>query len=87
MTPDMEASLQLAGFASGTNGKDYEEMPAFWSYRLGDFNVIVTRQPDFYQKFVAATEEAKARNLTDKSARISLFQKMLYNNTVEELQL
>lgn len=36
-------------------------------------NLIVTPYDDFYQQWIAATEDCKERNLLDKNARIKLF--------------
>lgn len=62
---------------------DYPEDDDFVSVRLGDVNLIVTEQDEFYGRFVTATNIARAMNLTNKDDRISLFQGILYGNIVE----
>lgn len=50
----------------------------FLSFVLGRDNLIVTRSPIFYERFIAATHVAKQLNLLRKSDRIMLFQAVLY---------
>jgi len=50
----------------------------FESYRKGDVNLIITRNPDFWDRFIAATHVAKRLNLLNKDDRIALFQAVLY---------
>lgn len=52
----------------------------FSSYVLGDVNLIVTSDPEFYRRFKAATSVAKRFNLLKKEDRIALFQAVLYGN-------
>lgn len=52
----------------------------FQSYRLQDTNLVVTIDPYFYDRFVAATSVAKRLNLLEKADRIALFQAVLYGN-------
>jgi hypothetical protein len=80
--PSTEGVLVTAGFEMSIDPEKYEDLPDFIPYRCGEFNVIVTEDPQFYALFVEATEEAKRLNLTDKSDRIALFQRVLYDNTV-----
>lgn len=63
----------------------YEEVPSFVSYRKDRINLIVTKDPVFFTRFVRATEIAKEKNLIKKSDRIALFQKVLYPNEEEEI--
>lgn len=45
-----------------------------WSaYRKGKQNALVTSSKDHFDKFEAATELAKKRNLTNKQDRVKLF--------------
>lgn len=60
-------------------GQDYPHA-AFMSWRKDNKNYIVTCDPDFYKKFVKATRCAKILNLTDKAARVQLFDLVLYDN-------
>lgn len=80
LTGKLQKSLCAAGFAQNTDQTLYDGMPDFWSYRLGEFNVVVTDNMVFYDRFVAATELAKLRNLLIKADRISLFQSIIYGN-------
>jgi hypothetical protein len=76
--PSTEGALVTAGFEASIDPEMYEDLPDFIPYRCGEFNVIVTESEDFYERFVQATEEAKRLNLTEKSDRIALFQRVLY---------
>lgn len=44
------------------------------------YNFIITCSEEFFDKFMAATAEAKALNLLKKEERVALFQKVLYGN-------
>lgn len=55
----------------------------FSSYSKGDVNLIVTEDPVFYQKFIAASSVAKRLNLLQKPDRLALFQAVLYGNPCE----
>ena len=70
------------GFILNTNEAMYEAMPDFFSWRRGEFNVICVLDEGMYIRWVDATEQAKSKNLTEKSDRIALFQWVLYGNSV-----
>lgn len=53
---------------------------SFQSFTLGELNLIVTFDPEFYRRFMAATGVAKVLNLLDKQDRVMLFQAVLYGN-------
>lgn len=53
---------------------------SFQSFTLGELNLIVTFDPEFYRRFMAATGVAKVLNLLDKHDRVMLFQAVLYGN-------
>lgn len=53
---------------------------SFQSFKLGALNLIVTFDPEFYRRFMAAAGVAKRLNLLDKGDRIVLFQAVLYGN-------
>lgn len=53
---------------------------SFQSFTLGDLNLIITFDPEFYRRFLAATGIAKHLNLLDKDDRVMLFQAVLYGN-------
>jgi hypothetical protein len=55
----------------------------FQSFSKGDLNLIVTQDPEFHRRFLAATSVAKKLNLLEKADRIDLFQAVLYGNPVE----
>ena len=64
----------------GSNG--YKQL-GWISYRKGKYNLILTDDMNHYNKFEAATELAKKRNLTRKADRIALFNTIIgYNPTV-----
>jgi hypothetical protein len=56
------------------------EWDGFQSWKKGDINLIITTSKEFFDKFVEATEIAKELNLLQKEDRITVFQKILYNN-------
>jgi hypothetical protein len=58
----------------------------FHSYRLDEYNLIMTSSESFFAKFMAATHVAKELNLLDKRDRIVMFQAMLYGNLVNKVQ-
>ena len=59
-----------------------------WSaWRKGEYNLLFTPNKDYYDKFEAATELAKKRNLLEKKDRIALFGRICgktwHNNNVQ----
>lgn len=74
----LRRALEAEGFRLNTDEALYENLPDFFAYRLGEFNVVVTEERAFYDRFVAATELAKVRNILGKPERIALFQSILY---------
>lgn len=61
---------------------DYELLAnsQFLSFRKGTINFILTSNQDFFERFKRATKIAKRLNLLQKSDRIALFQRILYDN-------
>lgn len=55
----------------------------FNSFTNGEFNLIVCWDREFYDKFVAATHEAKRLGLDDKDERLKLFKSFLYGEVVQ----
>lgn len=53
---------------------------SFQSFTLGKLNLIITFDPEFYRRFLAATGMAKHLNLLSKDDRVMLFQAVLYGN-------
>lgn len=53
---------------------------SFQSFTFGELNLIVTFDPEFYRRFMAATAVSKSLNLLDKTDRVMLFQAVLYGN-------
>ena len=51
---------------------------AFVSLKLGEGNLIVTEEEEFYDKFMLATHVCKSLNVLDKQHRITVFQAILY---------
>lgn len=80
-----EQKLIGMGFTCSTDPKEYVDLEEFTAWRLGEFNIIFTGDPVFYDKFVVATMEARKLNLLDKSDRVALFQEVLYG--FEEIPL
>lgn len=82
LVPDSYSShwLTLAGFVMTTDETGYD---GSWMccYRKGEFNLVLTSDPVFFDRFEAATALAKKRNITSKEARLHLFRSLLYNTT------
>lgn len=53
---------------------------SFQSFTFGELNLIITFDPEFYRRFMAATQVSKSLNLLDKGDRVMLFQAVLYGN-------
>ena len=53
---------------------EYQFGGQFTAFRKGVENYIVTEDEQFFERYVCATEAAKALNLLDKEDRIKLFQ-------------
>ena len=59
-------------------GKEQYEQTSDWvAYRKGNLNVLLTDNSKYYDRFEAATELAKKRNLLSKKDRIRLFKLIL----------
>ena len=65
-------------------GKDYEEAKridsTFKSYRKGEINLILTRNPLIYERYKFATRLCKFLNITDKAQRIGVFTMVKVND-------
>ena len=72
--------LHENGFA--WEGSEHYQMAAdtFMSWRKGDVNLIVTRNPEFARRHKLATAICKRLNLMRKADRIAVFQGVLYDN-------
>ena len=85
-TDTLEPHLIAAGYGldgsdCGDQGEYLEGVElSFQSFKLDDLNLIITFDPNFYKRFMAATGVAKQFNLLDKPDRITLFQAVLYGN-------
>lgn len=84
--PALEFLLGLGGFEKGGSnvGDQFSFLGtvpnSFQSYTLGDLNLIITFDPEFYRRFMAATWVCKLLNLMAKPDRVALFQAVLYGN-------
>jgi hypothetical protein len=88
---DSEAlrTLFALGFNRSTTPAEYAAerenlFDSFLSFRRGDVNLIVTGNPGFFTRFMAATTVAKRLNLLQKADRVALFQAVLYGNSDRE---
>lgn len=75
-----ELGFTLLGSLVADASEPLDAEDRFSSYMLGDINLIVTQDENFYHKFLAATSVAKRLNLLVKADRIALFQAVLYGN-------
>lgn len=48
----------------------------FVSYRNGEYNLVITWLPDYYDCFVEATEGAKEKNILNKRERCNFFEEV-----------
>lgn len=60
------------------------EEKTFNSWRRGNINLIITKSPEFFTKFVNATALAKSMNLMRKEDRVTLFKFVLYGEVPEQ---
>ena len=75
-----ELGFYLLGSAIVDAAEPLDAEDRFSSYMLGETNLIVTQDENFFNKFIAATSVAKRLNLLQKPDRIALFQAVLYGN-------
>jgi hypothetical protein len=82
------AALRAIGFEMDRRTPFYtgNDAGGFRSWRRGEVNIIVTRDPAFYELFLTATELARRFNLLEKADRIALFQAVLYGVSVHNLE-
>lgn len=73
----MEGGYELGGSVP-LNEVNVDPDERFSSFTLGTTNLIVTSSELFFDRFMQATAEAKAKNLLVKADRIALFQSILY---------
>ena len=59
---------------------------SFTSYRKGRLNVILTPYHHYFEKFKVATHLAKRFNLTAKPDRLALFQVVLYDVSIGDIE-
>jgi hypothetical protein len=76
----LHQGYKLGGSRPEADGGNPFEGLTFESYTKGETNLIVTRCPVFYERFMCATRAAKQLNILDKRERISLFQDVLYGD-------
>jgi hypothetical protein len=85
----LDSALKQDGWELGGSFSAHESVPIpeddrFCSYTklIDDVleNIIVTDSIVFHKRFLAATGVAKRLNLLEKSARVDLFQAVLYGN-------
>lgn len=74
-----DLDYELKGLGWTVCGKEsYNGKPDHWrAYRKDKYNALVTTDISYYNRFEAATELAKKRNLLDKSDRVRLFNDIL----------
>lgn len=88
VTEDPTSRMKELGFTQDGSPDFYtgNDQGGFRSWRKGDLNVVTTPDGEFYRRFMTATHLAKRYNLLDKGDRIALFQAILYNVDVNNLQ-
>jgi hypothetical protein len=85
---DTGEMLRGFGFKQDGNPQFYtgNDNGSFRSFRRGVENVITTPSMVFYEKFCAATAFAKRLNIQRKSDRIALFQLVLYDVSIDDME-
>ncbi len=64
----------------GENMRHHDDR--FYSYKIGETNLIITASENFHRRFLAASSVARSLNLLRKCDRVMLFQAVLYGNVV-----
>lgn len=80
----LKEDIELLGFEIG-GSRPINELSGlyeseFISLKLGDYNLIITGDRSFFEKFLLATRISTKLNLMKKEDRIALFQAILYGN-------
>jgi hypothetical protein len=74
--------LKEAGYKGGDVYFDTESGKAtnnFYSLRVGNINLIITGEKQFFDEFMLATHVCKTLNVMEKKDRITVFQAILYH--------
>lgn len=71
-------ALQSAGWMLGGSAESDDD---FESWTLGDVNLIITDNPQFYADFVLATGVCKRLNVMEKELRKCVFRAILYKES------
>lgn len=74
----VETALLQAKF-SMTTDPGYGGGTWMTTWRLDEYNIVVTDNETFYDRFAAATLLAKHRNLLNKDDRVKLHKRILYD--------
>lgn len=84
---DPAPALLSAGFKQDGSPEFYtgNDNGGFRSFRRGNLNIITTQSPQFFDRFMTATDLARRFNLMAKSDRIALFQAVLYGVGADNL--
>jgi len=82
-----EDGWNLAGSRIDGGENNVPAQDRFYSYKLGEINLIVTESQCFAHRFLAASSIAKRMNMVHKADRIALFQAVLYGNIDNEFAL
>lgn len=73
-------ALHKQGWNLGGSGESDDQ---FESWTLGELNLILTDDEDFYDRFIAATTVCARLNLLDKEDRKSVFRAVLYSENAD----
>lgn len=75
------ASNNLHGLGGENDCKEtYDLNSKFESIRIGKYNFLLTKDGNFFHKFLCANTLAQKLKLTDRDDRVTLFQYVLYGN-------
>ena len=74
--PAIYDDLMSGGWTLGGSGDQDDE---FESWTIGDINLILTADEDFYNRFVAATTVCARLNVLNKEDRKAIFRAVLYS--------
>jgi len=70
---DYKVRVDIEALGYTLTSKDYGDAGEFYCYRKGDINLIVTDQPQWFEKWRSTTELAKSLNLKTKAYRAFFF--------------
>lgn len=78
-----EDGWKIGGSVGRDEDGDIILTSSFQSYKCGKDNLIITSDPNYYEKFIVATKLAKRFNLLKKEDRIACFKAVIHGEYVD----